>query len=88
MNKEIKNWVTRIAAFQTIGPMETTAIRMSGAGGILPSTGNDLTKRYAMVNKTAMIIGKMISEKRTARQVARGVSPESFSEGFPRRFFL
>jgi hypothetical protein len=88
MNNAIKDWVMRIAAFQTIGPREMTAIRMSGLGGNLPSTGNDLTNRYAMVNNTAMNVGKMISEKRTARQVARGASPQSFSEGFPRRFFL
>jgi hypothetical protein len=77
-----------MAAFQTMGPKAMTVIRIRGLGESFPSTGNDLTNRYAMVNNTAMNVGKMISEKRTARQVARGVSPESFSEGLPRRFFL
>ena len=59
-----------------------TAIRMSGLGGYLPSEfGNDLTNMYATTNNTAMKIGKMISEKITARQVARGTSPDSFSDG-------
>ena len=33
-------------------------------------------------------MGQTISEKKTARQLARGTSPESFSEGCPNRFFL
>ena len=79
----------RMAAFHTIGPREMTAIRTRGLGGYLPSGfGNDLTNMYAMTNSTAMKMGKITSENRTARHPARGTSPESFSEGCPSFFFL
>jgi hypothetical protein len=68
--------------------MEMTAIRMSGLGGYLPSVGKDLTNMYAMTNTTAMKTGKMISEKITARQLARGTSPDNFSDGCPSLCFL
>ncbi|KAJ3517090.1 hypothetical protein NMY22_g14040 [Coprinellus aureogranulatus] len=71
-----------------MGPKEMTTIRMSGLGGNLPFTGNDLTNMYATTKRTAIQIGKMLPEKNTARQVARGTSPESLNEGFPRLFFL
>ena len=81
-NSENMNSTSSIAAFQTMGPMATTAIRMSGLAGCLPSlSGNDLTNMYAMTKSTAIMIGKMTSEKMTARHLARGTSPESLSEG-------
>ena len=59
-NSENMNSTSRIAAFHTIGPMATTAIRMSGLAGCLPSlSGNDFTNMYAMTKSTAMMIGKI-----------------------------
>ena len=88
-NNEMMKSVRRTAAFHTIGPKEMTAMRIKALGGCCPSgPGKDLTNRYAMVNRTAINIGKMTSEKRTARHPARGTSPESFSDGCPSLFFL
>lgn len=39
-------------------------------------------------NIIARTMGNMISENRTALHPARGTSPESLSEGWPKRFFL
>ncbi len=76
-NSENKKRTSRTPAFHTMGPIETMAIRMSGLGGCLLSlSGNDLTNMYAMTKRVAMTIGKMISEKMTARHLARGTSPE------------
>ena len=50
--------------------------------------GNAFTNMYAMTKSTAMTTGKTISEKMTARHFARGTSPDSRSDGWPRRFFL
>jgi hypothetical protein len=87
---ETKNSMSNTAAFHTIGPIDTTAIRMSGLGGVtvVPFAGNDLTNMYAITNKAARTMGEMTSAKRTARQPARGTSPESFSDGRPNFFFL
>lgn len=77
------------APFQTRGPKETTAMRTKAAGGCVPLVpGNDLTNKYAIMNSTAMKIGKITSEMITARQPARGTSPDIFSEGWPSTFFL
>lgn len=81
-NSETKKRVKRTAAFQTMGPMEMTAMRIKGLGGNFPSgLGNDFTNMYAMTKRTAMNTGKITSEKMTARQVARGTSPDNFSDG-------
>lgn len=80
--RETKNRVIRTAAFHTTGPIATTPMRMRGLGCWLPSlSGNDLTNMYAMTKTTETQMGEMISEKMTVRHVARGTSPESFSEG-------
>lgn len=87
--REMKNRLIRIAAFQTTGPMAITAMRIRGLGGRVPSgLGNDLTNMYAMTKSMAMQTGIMISEPMTDRHVARGTSPDSFSEGCPSFFFL
>src|SRR6266576_6479624 len=87
-NNDARNSVNKTPAFHTIGPSEITAIRMRGAGGIFPLIGNDLTNRYAMTKRVAIMVGKMTSEKMTALQLARGTSPESFSEGGVSLFFM
>lgn len=87
-SKENKNCTSSTAAFHTIGPTDTTAIRIRGLGGKRPLTGKLLTNMYAMVKSTAMHTGKMISEKMTALQDARGTSAPNFSEGLPSLFLL
>jgi hypothetical protein len=77
-----------MAAFHTIGPRDTTAIRMRALGGVCPETGNDLTNMYAMIRRRAKKMGKRTSEMMTARQPARGTSPDSLSDGRPSLFFL
>ena len=43
-NSENMNKMSKTAAFHTIGPRDTTAMRMSGLGGCRSSlSGNDLT---------------------------------------------
>ena len=43
-NKDTRNSTNKMAAFQTIGPREMTAMRISGLGGNLPlGSGNDFT---------------------------------------------
>lgn len=80
--REMKKYMIRRAAFHTTGPMAMTAIRMRGLGFCLPSlSGNDLTNMYAITKMHATQIGMMISEKMTVRHVARGMSPDSFSDG-------
>ncbi len=79
---------SKMAAFHTIGPRDTTAIRTRGLGGVCPETGNDLTNMYAMIRRKAKKMGKRTSEMMTARQPARGTSPDSFSDGRPSFFFL
>jgi hypothetical protein len=84
----MKKRMRSTAAFQTIGPIDTTAMRMSGLGGVWPFCGNDLTNMYAITKSVASTIGMMTSESSTARQPARGTSPDSFSDGRPSFFFL
>jgi len=87
--RETKNRVIRTAAFHTTGPTATTPMRIRGLGCWLPFlSGNDFTNMYAMTKIAEMQMGEMISEKITVRHVARGTSPESFSEGWPSFFFL
>ena len=43
---------------------------------------------YATMKMIDWQIGQTISENRTARQPARGTSPDSFSDGWPSFFFL
>ena len=87
--REMKNSVRSTAAFQTTGPMAMIPMRMSGLGLGLPlRSGKDLTNMYAMMNIVAWHMGQMISENSTARQGARGTSPDSFSDGCPSFFFL
>ena len=87
-NNDTMNRTRSTAAFQTIGPRAITAMRIKGAGGCFPLLGKDFTNMYAMVNKIAMMIGKMTSDTMTARHPARGTSPDSFSDGCPSFFFL
>jgi len=86
---EIKNRPIRTAAFQTTGPTAMIAMRMRGLGPNSPfASGKDFTNMYATTMITAMQIGQIISEKMTECQLARGISPEGFSEGWPNFFFL
>lgn len=81
-NNETMKKTKRMAAFQTMGPREMTAILIRGLGGCLPfAPGKALTNMYATTNITAIMRGKRTSETMTARQLARGTSPDSFSEG-------
>ena len=64
-------------------------MRINGLGGSFPVvSGNAFTNMYAMMNSIAITTGKITSEKITARHLARGTSPESFSDGRPSFFFL
>jgi hypothetical protein len=86
---EKTNCAMRSAMFHTSGPSETMAMRSRGAPERLPSwSGNDLTNMYAIVMMMAMPMGKRISDTMTARHLARGTSPDSFSEGLPNFCFL
>jgi hypothetical protein len=87
-NKDMKNSDRRTVAFHTSGPMAMTAIRIRGLGGSSPFTGKDLTNIYATMNRVAAQIGKITSDRITDPQLARGTSPDSFSEGWPNRFLL
>ena len=80
--------MSKTAAFHTMGPRDTTPIRVRGLGWDCPATGNDLTNMYAMIRRMAKKIGKRTSEMMTARQPARGMSPDNFSDGLPSFFFL
>lgn len=85
----MRNSTKSTAPFQTMGPREITAMRTNGLGGSFPVlSGNDFTNMYAMMNNMAITTGKMTSEKITFRHLARGTSPESFSDGSPSLFFL
>ena len=89
MNREMKKREMRIAAFHTTGPMAIRAIRMRGLGCWFPSlSGNDLTNIYATTKRIERQMGHRTSEKMTDLQLARGTSPDSFSEGCPNFFFL
>jgi len=49
MNRDMRNIVKRMAAFQTIGPRDTIPIRTKALGGSVPSGFlKDFTKEYAM----------------------------------------
>ena len=87
-NSETRKRISKTAAFHTIGPRDTTPMRMRGLGWLCPATGNDLTNMYAMIRRMAKKMGKRTSETMTARQPARGTSPDSFSDGRPSFFFL
>jgi len=71
-----------------MGPIDTTVMRMRGLGGVLPSTGNDLTNMYVMKRRIAKKMGKITSETMTAHQPTRGTSPDNFSDGLPSFYFL
>jgi hypothetical protein len=85
---ETRKRISKTAAFHTMGPRDTTPIRMRGLGWDCPATGKDLTNMYATIRRMAKKMGKRTSEMMTARQPARGTSPDSFSEGRPSFFFL
>lgn len=88
-NNDTKNKANNTPAFQTTGPTAMTAIRMSGLGFWFPFwSGNDLTNIYAITKMADTKMGQTISENTTALQLARGTSPESFSDGWPSFFFL
>ena len=79
---ETMNMTIKTAAFQTMGPSATTAMRMRGEEAILSFfPGTDLTNMYAMTNKAAEQMGRMISAINTVRHPARGTSADNFSEG-------